>query len=65
MATHSSILTGESHRQRNLMGYTVHEVAKSQTLLKTHTHTHTHIYIGVYVCVYIYVYIMYSKSNCK
>ena len=57
MATHSSILTGESHRQRNFMGYTVHEVAKSQTLLKlthTHTHTHTHTQVCMYVCIYMY-----------
>ena len=35
MATHSSILPGESHRQRSLVGYraTVHRVAKSQTRL--------------------------------
>ena len=31
MATHSSILAGESHGWRSLAGYTVHGVAKSQT----------------------------------
>ena len=29
MAIHSKLLPGESHGQRSLAGYTVHEVAKS------------------------------------
>ena len=29
-------LPGESHRQRSLVGYTVHGVAKAQTWLSTH-----------------------------
>ena len=34
MATHSSILPGESHGQRSLADYTVHSVAQSWTQLK-------------------------------
>ena len=44
MATHSSILPGESHGQRSLAGYTVHRVAKSQTRLKRLS-THAHNYL--------------------
>ena len=33
IATHSSILPEEFHKQRSLVGYTVHRVAKSQTQL--------------------------------
>ena len=39
MATHSSILAGESHGQSSLV---VHEVTKSRTRLSAHIHTHTH-----------------------
>ena len=41
MATHSSILLGESHGQRSLAGY-IHGVAQSRTQLKrfgTHART--------------------------
>ena len=34
MATRSSILRGESHGQRSLVGYIVHRAEKSQTQLK-------------------------------
>ena len=34
MASRSSILAGESHGQRSLVGYIVHRVAKSRTRLK-------------------------------
>ena len=38
-ATHSSILAGESHGQRNLVGYS-QGVAQNQTqLINSHTHT--------------------------
>ena len=33
MVTHSSILAKKSHQQRSLVGYTVHEVAKSHNLV--------------------------------
>ena len=33
MATHSSILAGESYGQRSLVGYTVHGITKSWTQL--------------------------------
>ena len=44
MATHSSILAGKSHEQRNLVGYTVHGVSKGLDMterLSAHAHTHT------------------------
>ena len=34
MATHSSILAWESHRQRSLVGYIAHRIAKGRTWLK-------------------------------
>ena len=45
MATHSSILAGESHRQRSLASYSPwgrKELDTTEQLTHTHTHTHTH-----------------------
>ena len=39
MATYSVFLPGKSHGQQNLVGYTVHGVAKSRTWLSTFTFT--------------------------
>ena len=38
MATHSSILPGESHRQRSLAGYSPQSSDSDMTKLVTHTH---------------------------
>ena len=42
MAIHSSILAGEFHGQRSLVGYSPWGHKESDT---TETNTHTHIYI--------------------
>ena len=45
MATHSSILVGESHGQRSLAGYSPwghKESDMTEQLTHTHTHRHTH-----------------------
>ena len=46
MATHSSFLTGESHGQRSLVGYSPWSCKKLDITeqLSTHTHTHTHFF---------------------
>ena len=48
MATHCSILPGESHGQRSLMGYSPwgcrvgHHLTTEHVRARTHTHTRTH-----------------------
>ena len=44
MATHSSILAGEFHRQRSLVGYSPwgHKQLDTTEQLSAHTDTHTH-----------------------
>ena len=52
MATHSSILAGESHGQKSLASYSSRGHKESDTCEATehtciHTHTHTHAYISI------------------
>ena len=52
VATHSSILAGESHGQKSLAGYSPRGLKESDTCEATehtcvHAHTHTHIYIYI------------------
>ena len=55
MATHSSILAGEFHRQRSVVGYKsmgsqrVGRGHKELDMVESHTHTHTHTF---YSCTY-------------
>ena len=50
MATHCSILPGESHGQRSLMGYSPwgcrvgHHLTTEHVRAHTHTHAHTQVY---------------------
>ena len=64
MATHSSILAGESHGHRSLVGYGpwCHKESDNSymyiyihTYIHRQTHTHTHIYIYTHQHVYITV----------
>ena len=68
--THSSILPGESHGQRSLVGYSPRSQKESDTTQYTHTHTHSilmslliHIYV---ICLLARFYIpcfKYGKLN--
>ena len=51
------------HRQRSLVGYIVHGVAKSQTWLSTHTQwLYIYVYILFIMGVSVYWYSMFSSS---
>ena len=47
MATHSSILAGESPGQRSLAGYSPRGHKESDTTERFHTHTHTHTHAHI------------------
>ena len=65
MATHSSILVGEFHGQRSVVGYKsmgsrrVGRGHKESDMAESHTHTHTHTHT-FYSCAYSTLF-----KNCK
>ena len=67
MANHSSILPGESHGQRSLVGYSPrgsqrvrHNWVHTHTYVYAYIHTHTHTHIGCCFRTYWKYYIMHS-----